>query len=499
MQKMLTLIVLVHAFTSIQAQTHYGTGAGTSGTNHSYFGNYAGNATTGSDNSYFGANSGRYSTTAASNTGVGAYSLYSNTSGYWNTAVGAFAMYLNTTGLGNTAVGRNALYNNTTGSYNVAGGYSAMLSNTTGQSNTAIGAEALFQNSLGSLNVAAGSGALKSNTTGNENTASGSDALSANTTGNGNSAYGWSALTITNGSYNCAFGAQALFSTCTGSYNTAFGAKAGLTQSGTCSYNNATALGYNTQITGSNQVRIGNSSVTSIGGPVAWTTLSDGRFKRNVNKNVAGLDFINQLDPVSYTLDKEAINSFLGLSDDLQSDHVEARNAPELHIGFVAQDVDAIIKKSRFTFGGVQTPLEENDPYTIRYDEFVVPLVKAVQELTIRSEEQRKEIRELKTQLGSDNSTASLNSLAPGNVILFQNHSTASRIVQLGTDATGQVLHGSITISTLRGSKLKEITINDGSNATIDLSTLEFSPGMYLYTFVADGKVIDTKHLVVTK
>ncbi len=499
---LLFLLLMQGVFISTQAQTHYGSSAGTLGTNHSYFGYNAGNDATNSssDNSFFGAQSGRNTTLGLSNTAIGALSLYHNTTGHSNTAVGFQALFSNIDGFSNTATGTYALFHNTSGYYNVANGYAALYSNTTGRQNTATGSEALHDNTTGNLNVAAGWKALENNTTGNENTATGADALSGNTTGSGNSAYGADALSFTDGSYNSAFGAQALYSSCNGSYNTAFGARAGMNLVGTCYLYNATALGYNTSITASNQVRIGNSSVTSIGGQVAWTILSDGRFKRNVKKDVAGLDFINQLNPVSYTLDKDAIDKFLGIPDSVRIENVAARKTPQQQIGFVAQEVEAIVKKSGYVFSGVETPQNENDPYTIRYDEFVVPLVKAVQELTAYSKDQQKEIGELKRQLGNDNSTAFLGDIRPTGVVLFQDDSNpGTSSIQIPIALPEGIRQANVVISTLKGKPLKDILVNERGDTTVKFSDNEFSPGMYFYSLIADGKVVDTKRLILTK
>ncbi|MFB1004269.1 MAG: hypothetical protein QMC70_09065, partial [Bacteroidia bacterium] len=48
--------------------------------------------------------------------------------------------------------------------------------------------------------------------------------------------------------------------------------------------------------------------------------------------------------------------------------------------GFIAQEVEAAAQKIGFDFDGVSTPQNETDLYGIRYAEFVVPLVKAIQE-----------------------------------------------------------------------------------------------------------------------
>ena len=51
-------------------------------------------------------------------------------------------------------------------------------------------------------------------------------------------------------------------------------------------------------VTVANEIYLGNSAITSIGGIVNWTATSDGRFKKNVQEDVPGLIFIEELRPV---------------------------------------------------------------------------------------------------------------------------------------------------------------------------------------------------------
>jgi hypothetical protein len=111
-------------------------------------------------------------------------------------------------------------------SNNTASGYSALLNNTTGHSNTASGYEALYSNTEGNYNTASGLNALYSNITGNYNTASGNNALSSNTTGIQNTASGYEAL------------------------------------SSNLSFSNCVGLGYNAQVTGDNQIQLGDAGTT---------------------------------------------------------------------------------------------------------------------------------------------------------------------------------------------------------------------------------------------
>ena len=150
---------------------------------------------------------------------------------------------------------------------------------------------------------------------------------------------------------------------------------------------NATALGYGATVSASNRVRIGNSSVSRIGGQVAWSTLSDGRIKENVQEAVPGLSFIAELRPVTYTLNtrkQDAIN-MQAMPDSIQdermlSDDEYLASSSIVRTDFIAQEVEAAAQKVGFDFDGVSTPQNETDLYSIRYAEFVVPLVKAMQE-----------------------------------------------------------------------------------------------------------------------
>jgi hypothetical protein len=268
----------------------------------------------------------------------------------------------------NTANGSGALYSNTTGNNNTANGVEALRFNTTGYQNTATGIGALSLNTTGFQNTANGSGALNFNTTGYENTANGSAALLFNTTGN----------------YNTANGTGALQSNTTGNNNTALGHIANVS-SGNLS--NATAIGNIATVSASNRVRIGNSSVSRIGGQVAWTNLSDGRIKENVQEAVPGLSFISQLRPVTYTLNtrKQDEITMQAMPDSIKekrmlsdADYLESSSI--VRTGFIAQEVEAAAQKVGFDFDGVSTPDNETDLYGIRYAEFVVPLVKAMQE-----------------------------------------------------------------------------------------------------------------------
>ena len=334
----------------------------------------------------------------STNIATGRRALSSNTTGIRNTANGFEALISNTTGNNNTANGYFALISNTTGSYNTAIGTAALYSNTVGTRNIATGYRALFANTTGFDNTANGSRALYSNTTGYENTANGANALKRNTTGEWNAANGIDALYYnTTGSGNTAMGPFALYSNTTGSNNTGIGNGASASSN---NLSNSTALGSGATVSASNRVRIGNSSVSRIGGTVAWTNLSDGRIKENVQEAVPGLSFISQLRPVTYTLNtrKQDDITMQAMPDSIKekrmlsdADYLESSSI--VRTGFIAQEVEAAAQKVGFDFDGVSTPQNETDLYGIRYAEFVVPLVKAMQEQQEIIEQQKNDFQ----------------------------------------------------------------------------------------------------------
>lgn len=361
---------------------------------NTFIGYQSGMANTTGDNCVaFGYQSFLSNTTGSNNTAIGRTALRSSTTGNSNTAVGINSMYSNIGGSNNSAFGALALNANTEGVFNTAIGYQSLLSNTEGNSNVALGTTALYYNTEGNFNVALGSGALHENTTGISNVSVGNSALFENTTGEYNVGVGTSNLRDnTTGYQNVAVGANALDANTTGYNNVVIGDYSGTSGN----YNNRIALGASVDNTASNQVRIGNSSITSIGGYANWSNVSDKRFKTDIQENVVGLSFILALRPVTYKLDLNAINTAIPMQGRNGKNNINQEKAEMIQTGFIAQEVEKSAKEIGYDFSGVDAPKNENDFYGLRYAEFVVPLVKATQEQQALIEQQQKEIDELK-------------------------------------------------------------------------------------------------------
>ncbi len=475
---------------------------------------------TGAYNTSLGSKTLVSNTTGYYNTAVGSYALNSNATGGFNTASGASALRFNTDGIYNTASGYRALTSNTIGFQNSANGAMALRNNTEGYNNTANGYQALYFNTTGGGNVATGSYSLYSNTTGSDNVANGKYSLYSETIGINNTANGnYSLYSNTTGSYNTSFGTMSLYSY-NGSNNTALGYNANINADG---ITNSTMLGQNALATASNQVRIGSSDVTSIGGYVNWTNISDGRVKKNIKQNVPGLAFINKLKPVTYNLNLEAADQIIqrpaikdksGKTIQPSAEEMQARKDKEnkLYTGFVAQDVEKAAKSIGYDFSGVDAAKNSKDLYGLRYAEFVVPLVKAVQELSAANDAKdakidnlQKQIDELKQMINGKNISASnqLSATSQQNVSLGSMPSLEQNVPNpfQGTTTISCYLpvnngNAYINFYSQSGALLKSIKITGKEKTTVTLHANELAAGAYKYALIVDGKVIASRNMV---
>jgi hypothetical protein len=477
---------------------------------------------------------------------IGKWALTDNSSGDYNTALGALSLVKNTTGGHNTATGTNSLFYNTTGSNNTANGGNSLYTNTTGSNNTASGANCLNSNVSGSNNIANGVNALSNNTTGNSNVAVGANALFKSKSNSNNVAIGDSVLlnyndntfpdymlgigskallNNTTGFYNTAVGSNSLQTVTTGNSNTALGFRADVNSSARF---NATAIGYNAIATADNQVMLGNILVTSVKAAGSFVIMSDGRFKKNMKENVPGLDFIRQLKPVTYNYDVNGINKFLGTQErkDTRSNIEQeaiARKEKKLYTGFVAQDVEKVAEKMGYDFSGVYKPQNDKDAYGLSYADFVVPLVKAVQELSRMNDKKdstitnlESEIDDLKTMMLQLQQNFNSCSACAQSAVINQQSSAANKQQTLNltsaslqqnipnpfnhTTTISYVLpqnysSAKIIVVDKAGKLLKEISVSGSGKGslTIDASTL--SSGAYHYSLYVNGKLVDTKQM----
>ena len=349
---------------------------------------------------------------------------------------------------------------------------------------------------------------------------------------------------------NVAIGAGALPSRTSGSNNTAVGRNANVG----IGLSNSTAIGHGALATQNNQVVLGNTAVGSIQGQVLMTTFSDGRAKRSVRTEVPGLAFINLLNPVLYNINLDAVDELMGidraeqerammaefemissLSDltgeeramlaevkqaqaELFAQERAAREARQrqLQTGFIAQDVRSAAESIGFDFSGID--VDELGIYGLRYAGFVVPLVRAVQELSQLNEQLIARIEQLERGIigipapppiqtmsapapASNNDWTSFDDDA-GNTTaaLYQNvpnpfrQGTEIRFYLPQTVATAFLI-----FYDLQGRKLHQVTLTQRGEGVEIIQGSQFAPGIYLYALIADGQAVAVKRMIITE
>jgi hypothetical protein len=284
----------------------------------------------------------------------------------------------------NVAIGNYTLDALTSGDDNTAVGYQALSGETTGGQNTAIGKMALKTANSGNGNTAIGNQALDDVTTGDENTAVGSNAGTAHTTG-----------------VDCIYiGESSGGSNQTGSYKTIIGSNAD-TNGNTDAHE--IVIGYNVTGGGQNKIRMGSGSnyiENDYANDANWAHSSDERLKTNIQTDNLGLDFINELRTVTYqwqASDKLDVSLPGYMSPDMKHFDKLSADTSVVMNGLIAQEVKAALDKvgaddSKYAVWST----DDDGVQRISESAFVMPLIKAVQELSAQVTTLQQEIKTLK-------------------------------------------------------------------------------------------------------
>jgi hypothetical protein len=217
--------------------------------------------------------------------------------------------------------------------------------------------------------------------TGADNTFLGAYAGYTNSGGTRNALLGYNAGGLINASYNTCVGYSAGSTITSGTGNTIVG-YASAPSSATDSY--SIVIGYAVAGQGSSTVTLGSSSgsiYNSFTANATWQTASDGRYKKDIADNTdCGLSFINDLRPVTYKWKaKSEIDPSL---PDYNAEETEADYTGRMY-GLVAQEVKAALDTHGITdFAGWDEDVEGKQQ--ISREMFVIPLIKAVQELSAK-------------------------------------------------------------------------------------------------------------------
>lgn len=228
---------------------------------------------------------------------------------------------------------------------------------------------------------------------------------------------------------------------------------------------------------------LGNGQVYSYG----QFTLSDGTLKKNVETIDSPLQKVLKLRGVTYDFIEQ--EKTMETSDpsglDMLTPTTRSTIAAEQsrkHMGVIAQEVEAIIPEV------VRTTVEGKK--AVAYSELVGLLIEAVKE-------QQEQILELRSQISQLSMETSIETDANKNMLSQNFPNPVVTETKIGYNLVETIANATLYIHTIQGQLIKEIKIKDRGQNYVKLDTKGFHPGIYLYSLNADGKVIDSKRMII--
>jgi hypothetical protein len=329
------------------------------------------------------------------------------------------------------------------------------------------------------------------------------------------------------GTGNVAVGYETFASLQGGNLNTCIGAYANVI-AGT--YDHATAIGADAVCDHDDRVWVGSST------DEVWTDIifqvSDRQFKENIKDDVIGLEFIKLLRPVVYNFNtrKQTEHFIKDMPDSLKKHYLNkdfSHSSSIRQTGFIAQEVEEAAKKANYNFSGVHVPDTDNDTYGLSYIQFVVPLVKAVQEQQIlieadsiiinslkdqvnsqnqKIDSQQKQIDELKAMMqavlgvtqDSKNTNIQSVEVTDKNVIVLNQNvpNPFAESTTISYNIPTDFNKAQIIFTTMDGTVIKSVELTSKGKGVLNIFASDLTSGMYNYSLIVDGRTIETKKLI---
>jgi hypothetical protein len=222
-------------------------------------------------------------------------------------------------------------------------------------------------------------------------------------------------------------------------------------------------------------------------------TASDKRLKKDIQPISNALELLGKIEPKKYQFDNSKYPS-LKLS------------AQKENYGVIAQELEAVMPSLV-----KDVPVPGGKGFTgetiksVNYTELIPVLIQAVKD-------QQKQIEELKAMIASKDNTrttaaeseaiAKINiELSDKNVIVLGQNTPNpfSKSTAITFNLPKMVQHAVINFTSADGRSLKSVEVTARGMGVINVYANELSSGVYMYTLVADGKVVETKKMQIVR
>lgn len=238
----------------------------------------------------------------------------------------------------------------------------------------------------------------------------------------------------------------------------------------------------------------GNAHVTGTLTTEQLTTLSDARYKSNIQAiNSSALAKILALNPVQYTM---LSGNTIALMNSEPNDTIstmiaseeELTKANKIHYGLLAQEVKKLYPELVHEDGaGVMS---------INYIELIPLLIQAVQDLSAQVSALSSSSSATRQQVAAQHD----NSIETSVAMLYQNTPNPfTEATVISYIVPVEALQASIYIYNMLGEQLSQYDVSTFGEGSITISANELYVGTFLYSLVVDGKLIDTKQMILTQ
>ncbi len=235
---------------------------------------------------------------------------------------------------------------------------------------------------------------------------------------------------------------------------------------------------------------------------------SDQRTKMNIkplSETNSSLQSLLGLKPVSYNLETGFLQTMRmegGDTTSIGEMFVDQRLTDRLQRGFIAQELQEIFPDLVF---------EDNEGMlAVNYIGLIPVIVDAIKEMqTIINKQEERIVLLEKTLYGpgiivpraqDENTTGEIEISELLVSVLYQNHPSAfGQVTTIRHFVPDYVKNATLHIYNMLGSELVSYTVTGRGDSTTNLTGYSFTPGMYLYALIVDGKEIDTKRMILTE
>lgn len=251
----------------------------------------------------------------------------------------------------------------------------------------------------------------------------------------------------------------------------------------------------------------GEDQQLKVNGSIVLT--SDERVKENIKDITNSLDQLKQLRTVTYNLkqmastqkSKEAIGTD-SMNFKKTTYIPKPNNAHRNHYGFLAQDVQKFFPDLVYK--------DSAGMLSVDYIGMIPLIVDALKSQKLQLDAQAKQIEDLTQLINKTNSDPQKvgTYLTKDNTetdaltypVLYQNiPNPFDATTTIDYILPTSVVFASIYVYDMNGVQLKSFIITERGKGSVTIQGSEFTAGMYLYALIVDGKVIDTKRMILTK